>query len=610
MIDAMTYFDWLQVKKPGQYLSPELNTVCKDDFEVSAVLVYPDLYEVGLPNIGLQILYYLGNSIDFAFVDRAYAPDLDLAEKMKKKGSVLKSRVKKIPVRDFDVIGFTLQTEMTYTTLLYVLELSGLSLRSEERAEPFPLVIAGGPGAYNPLPLSPFIDVFIVGDGEGPFVQMLEVVREAKQKSSLKKKDLLKIIDEKVEGSFVPSFYRFIEDDAGNFLGFEKKDGNLKKVRVKRSFLFDSNLALLEKQLVPTVSVAHERAQIEISRGCRGGCRFCQAGFIYRPVREAEPEAVVSTAKKLLLNTGFEELGFVSLSTSDYTALEEVLDGLHDFCLSRNISISLPSLRMDSFSVELAGKVSATRKATLTFAPEAGTERLRRVINKNLKETDVEKALKAAFESGFQKIKLYFMIGLPTEEKEDLEGIAETVLKAKRLAKVHLPKTLKGKLRLHVSVSTFVPKPHTPFQWERQIPPEEAERRAEFIRKALKGSGAKISFHDHRKAYVEGFLARGGLSALVSLERAYRSGAVFETWEDRFNYELWKVYLAAIERVAAGFEPEALLPWEVIDSCINKDFLISERKKAYSERSTQKCHAGCKRCGVCGIQPLRLAKNG
>lgn len=603
----LDYLEWLQIKKPGQYLGPEHNSIIKDKFEVSAVLVYPDLYEVGLPNIGIQILYYLGNQLDFAFVDRAYAPDKDLASVLKQKRLALRSRVSQRPLREFDLIGFTLQTELNFTNVLYVLDLAGLELVSEQRKEAFPLVVAGGPAAFNPLPLSQFVDVFIVGDGEEPFLRLLQLVRDFKKRGFKSKKFLLDLIDHEIEASFIPAFYNFEYDSKGNFIGFVKKEGNLKKKRVCKAILPDLELSLHTKQLVPPVSCVHERAQLEISRGCRGGCRFCQAGFIYRPVREIPVGTAAEKARELLLNTGYDELGFVSLSTSDYTALEELLKRVNDFCRDRRITISLPSLRLDSFSVKLAGSIQTGKKATLTFAPEAGTERLRRVINKNLREEEIEAALMAAFENGFQKLKFYFMIGLPTETKEDIEGIASLIDRTIKLARSHLTGNLKGKLRLNISVSTFVPKAHTPFQWEAQARPEEAKQKADFLKKLVKDRRVKISFHNHYQAFVEGLLSRGDTRVASVVREVFLAGGFFDSWEERFNFSLWREKAGGLFELTGGFPVNVPLPWDVIDTGVSREFLLGEREKAIKEKETPKCVSGCKKCGVCAIVPMREA---
>jgi len=604
---VLNYLDWLQIKKPGQYLGPEHNSVIKDKFEVSAVLVYPDLYEVGLPNIGIQILYYLGNQLDFAFVDRAYAPGEDLALRLKQRKLDLKSRVSQKPLREFDLIGFTLQTELNFTNVLYVLDLAGLELHSEQRKEALPLVVAGGPAAFNPLPLSKFIDVFIIGDGEEPFLQLLRLVRNFKRRGFRSKKHLLDIIDHEIEASFIPAFYEFEYDGKGNFTGFVKKEGNLEKKRVRKAILPDLELSLHTKQLVPPVRCVHERAQLEISRGCRGGCRFCQAGFIYRPVREIPVDTAAEKAKELLLNTGYDELGFVSLSTSDYTALEELLKKVGDFCRERRITISLPSLRLDSFSVKLAGSMQTGKKATLTFAPEAGTERLRKVINKNLREEEIEAALVAAFENGFQKLKFYFMIGLPTETEEDIEGIAALIDRAILLAKKHLSGNLKGKFRLNVSVSTFVPKAHTPFQWEKQIMPDEAKRRADFLKKIVKDRRVRISFHNHYQALVEGLLSRGDTRVAEVIKEVFLAGGFFDSWEEKFNFDLWQEKAGNLFKLTGGFPIDMPLPWEVIDTGVTREYLLTEKEKATKENETPKCMSGCRKCGVCAIVPMKEA---
>jgi radical SAM family uncharacterized protein len=607
MEQVLSYLDWLKLKKPGQYLGPELNSIVKKSYEVSAVLVYPDLYEVGLPNIGLQILYYLGNQLEFAFIDRAYAPARDLGTKLKSRGIPLKSRVSGKPLREFDLIGFTLQTELNFTNVLYVLDLAGIELLAEKRDSAFPLIVAGGPAAVNPLPLSRFIDVFIIGDGEEPFFKLLQLVRDFKRRGNSSKKYLLEIIDHEIESAFIPSFYEFEYDGKGNYLGFTKKEGNLLKQRTRKSILPDLEIALLTRQLVPPVTCAHERAQIEISRGCRGGCRFCQAGYIYRPVREVSVDVAIRKAKELLLNTGFDELGFVSLSTSDYPLLEKLLQGLSEFCSQRKITLSLPSLRLDTFSVDLAARLGTARKTTLTFAPEAGTERLRSVINKNLSDREIEAGLRAAFEKGFQKLKFYFMIGLPTETFEDLEGIAALIDRAVKLAKKHLPVSLRGRFRLNVSVSTFVPKPHTPFQWEPQLRPEEAERRADYLRKLVRDKRVKISFHNHYQAYVEGLLSRGDTRVAQVIKEVYRSGGIFDSWEDQFVFELWFEKAGNLFILNEGFPMGARLPWEVINTGVKESFLLKERENAFKGRGTPKCRPGCKSCGVCEVVPMKEA---
>jgi radical SAM family uncharacterized protein len=602
-----SYIELLKLKKPGQYLNSEFNSISKKEGEVKAVLIYPDLYEVGLPNLGLQILYFLGNSLEWALVDRAFAPERDLAEKIEQGIFQLKGIESKIPVKNFDVVGFTLQSELTYTTALKVMKLSGIPLFFRERRDEDPLVIAGGPGALNPFPLFDFIDVFVAGDGEIAFIRILELLRDLKKRKA-KRLEILEAIDYEVESSFIPAFYKV---ERGSFprtiSAIEKTGGRKEKITAKRAVVGDISPYLLEKQIVPNVSAAHERAQIEIARGCRRGCRFCQAGFIYRPVREASVGKLAEYAQKVLLNTGFEELGFVTLSASDYSRLNELLTLVYPFCEERKITISLPSLRMDSFSVSLANLVSSGRKTTLTFAPEAGTERLRSVINKNLSEKEIEEALSAAYESNYQKIKLYFMIGLPTEEKEDLEGIVSLIEKAVKLGEELLPKSMKHRLRVNVSVSTFVPKPHTPFQWEAQTTPQDALEKAEYIRSGLRSKKVKLSFHNHHQAAVEGLIARGGPETSGIIFRAYELGASFDGWDDRFRFEIWENASGGVCDYLQEIPLEALLPWEVIDTGIEKRFLIEERNRAYDQKMTPACRSGCIKCGVCKEVPLKEA---
>lgn len=604
---GLSYIELLQLKKPGQYLNNEFNSVSKKEGEIKAVLIYPDLYEVGLPNLGLQILYFLGNSLDWALIDRAFAPESDLSAKIEQGNFQLKGIESGIPIKKFDIVGFTLQSELTYTTILNILRLSNIPLFFQERKNEDPLIIAGGPGALNPFPLFEFIDVFVVGDGEVPFLKILKILRELKKKKA-KRQEILEAIDYEVESTFIPAFYKVKKGPHPRTISeIEKIGGNKEKIRAKRAVITDITPYLLEKQIVPNVSAVHERAQLEIARGCRRGCRFCQAGYIYRPVREVSVKKLAEHAQKILLNTGYEELGFVTLSASDYSKINELLRSIYSFCEERKITISLPSLRMDSFSVSIADLVSSGRKTTLTFAPEAGTERLRSVINKNLSEKEIEEALSAAYESNYQKIKLYFMIGLPTEEKEDLEGIAELVEKAVRLGEKILPKSMKHRLRVNVSVSTFVPKPQTPFQWEAQVTPQEALKKAEYLRFYLKGKKVKLSFHNPYQAAVEGLISRGGPETSEIIFRAYKLGARFDGWDDRFSFDIWEKASGGVDSYLQEIPLESFLPWEVVDAGVQKKFLIDERKRAYEKKLTPACRPGCLKCGVCKEVPIREA---
>lgn len=594
MIELSHYY---LIKKPGRYLDGEFNSVKRPAADLNAVLVYPDLYEVGLPNIGLQILYHLGNSLEWARVDRAYLPDEDLSNLLTQKKEPLRSVELNIPLRDFDLVGFTLQSELTYTNILKILELAGIPLLSEQRDEQHPLIVAGGPGAFNPAPLASFIDVFVVGDGERSFIKLLEVLRETD-----KKDEVLKAVEEQVDGAFIPKFFN--------------EDGTRKKEypgpeRIKRAFYFDSSLSYFPSdQLVPNVEVAHERAQVEISRGCSRGCRFCQAGFIYRPVREADREAAALKAIGAIEKTGFGELGFVSLSTTDYSAIYELLRDIRDYLDRNSVSVSLPSLRMDSFSLNIARLVSGMKKSTLTFAPEAGTERLRSVINKNITDKDIDEVLSAVYEAGWQKLKFYFMIGLPTETQDDLDGIVELAYRARDAGRKLLPSNLRGRLRISVSVGTFVPKPFTPFQWERQLREGEAQRKIDYLKERIRGKQFRLSFHDPRAAEIEGLLARGGWHTGKILLQAYRNGAVLDGWSEHFNYSAWLEAAGGEEGMSYMLRERDLgepLPWDIIDAGIDKRFLAAERERAYAGRQTAACRPGCRACGVCGVEPIRLA---
>ncbi len=593
---------FLRAQKPGRYCGGEQGSVIKDKNEVDVrfAFCFPDTYEVGMSHLGMKILYSCFNEREDIWCERVFAPWIDFMEVMKENDLPLFALESRDPLKEFDFIGFTLQYEMSYTNVLNMLSLSGIPLRSKDRKELKNIVVGGGPCACNAEPMADFFDIFFLGEGEEVDLEVIDLYKECRKNGNSKEEFLKKAA--LIEGVYVPSLYEIAYNDDGTISKIIPKD-NAPKI-IKKRIIKDLDKAYYPKEFVmPYIEIVHDRAVQEIYRGCIRGCRFCQAGFLYRPVREKSPEVINSQARDLCKSTGYDEISLSSLSTSDYTRLEELLNEMLDWTDSDNVSLSLPSLRIDNFSPELLAKINHIRKSGLTFAPEAGTQRLRDVINKNITEEEILDTCKIAFEGGHTSVKLYFMLGLPTETDEDLKGIADL---AQKIVDIYysLPNRPKGKsVDVGVSVSTFVPKPFTPFQFEPQITREEIKRRQNFLRSQITTKKISLSWHDYATSFLEGVFARGDRRLADVIETAFNDGCVFDSWTECFDLDKW---LDAFNK--CGIDPEfyscrqrsfeEILPWEHFDYAVNKEFFIKQDKLAHDEKTTPNCRISCSVCGA------------
>ena len=592
----------LQVEKPGRYIGNEWNSVVKEwtEDKLSVALCFPETYEIGMSHIGLNILYNILNDRPWLVAERVFSPWVDMEKVLIDKKLPLFSLETKTPVKDYDVLAFTLQYELTYTNLLNILYLSHIPIKKSERNIAHPLIIAGGPNAFMPEPLANFIDVFVIGEGEEIILELMNSIYESK----IARKNRREILEDliKVEGVYIPEFYQAVYDN-DRFRGLKPLVSGapfkIQKQVVKDLDKVEGPL----KPIVPNIEIVHDRASIEIFRGCGKGCRFCQAGMIYRPVRERSLENIKNLAKKYLSETGYEELSLTSLSSANHSEIETLVNELNDCYSDEMIAISLPSLRIDSFSIELLKKVQKVKKTGLTFAPEAGSEKLRQVINKKVTEANLLDASKAAFESGWHTLKLYFMLGLPTETYDDLDAIVELVHKVIEEYKSVNGGT--GRLKLNVSTSVYVPKPHTPFQWLGQITKEEMRTRQEYLGKILNHKAINYSWNDPETSFLEAFLAKGDRSCGDVIYHAFKAGARFDGWREMFDFEIWQ---KAFDE--CGVDPgyyvnremdlEEVLPWDHIDTAVSKEYLKQEYKKAFLRETTMDC-PGKKRCDICGV---------
>lgn len=590
-----------KVEKPGRYIGDEVNMVRKDLSQplVRYGFAFPDVYEVGMSHLGMHILYGIKNEQPDLYCERVFAPWPDMEAEMRKSGIPLHTLETFSPVKDLDFLGFTLQYELSYTNILNMLDLGGIPIYSNERTEEDPIILAGGPCAYNPEPLADFVDMFIIGEGEEV---NLEVMRLFKDYGKGKRQAFLEAAA-KIQGVYVPSLYEVTYNPDGTIASFEPKSPEYPKVIQKRLLKTFNEAYFPEKYLVPNVDTVHDRAMIELFRGCTRGCRFCQAGMLYRPIRERSVDNIMNIVDALIKNTGFEELSLASLSTLDYSNIDELVKKLVEKYESQMIGLSLPSLRVDSFSIDILTEIQKVRKTGLTFAPEAGTQRLRDVINKGVTEEDLVKTMEQVFSLGWNKVKLYFMMGLPTETYEDLDGINELANKVCYLHKITPKELRQDGLTVTVSASCFVPKPFTPFQWEAQDTMETFMEKQRFLKDKLINRKIKFNYHEAKSSVIEAVIARGDRRVGKAIFTAWQTGAKFDGWMEYFNFENW---LAAFEEASVSVDFYAhrqrsydeILPWDHLDPGVTKAYLQQENEDAKSGKVTPDCREGCTGCGV------------
>ena len=600
----------LNIEKPARYIGGEVNSVMKDKDKVDIrfAMCFPDVYEIGMSHLGIQILYDMFNRREDTWCERVYSPWLDLDKVLREKNIPLFALESQDPVRDFDFLGITIQFEMCYTNILQILDLSHIPLHAADRTEADPIVIGGGPCAYNPEPLAEFFDIFYIGEGETVYDELLDTYK-AWKKSGGSRKDFLRQAA-RIEGLYVPQFYDATYNEDGTIAAFTPNDPCAPS-KVRKQVVMDvTDAPYPMKPVVPYIKATQDRVVLEIQRGCIRGCRFCQAGMIYRPTRERSVETLKEYARTMLKNTGHEEISLSSLSSSDYSKLNELVTFLIEEFKDRGINISLPSLRIDAFSLDVMSKVQDIRKSSLTFAPEAGSQRMRDVINKGLTEEEILTGAGQAFEGGWTKVKLYFMLGLPTETEEDMKEIARL---SDRVARRYyeIPKEDRhGKCQITASSSFFVPKPFTPFQWAAMYPAEEYDRRAHLVndefREQLNRKSLKYNWHDAQGTVLEGVMARGDRRVGKVIEEAYRLGCLFDSWTETFRNDLW---MQAFDNTRVDIDfynqrmrgKDEIFPWDFIDIGVSRSFLRREWEHAMNETVTPNCREKCSGCGAAGF---------
>ena len=598
----------MKIDKPARYIGNELNSVCKNKGEVSIrfAMCFPDVYEIGMSHLGIQILYDMFNRRDDVYCERVYSPWMDLDPIMREQKIPLFAVESQDPIKKFDFLGITIQYEMCYTNILQVLELSQIPLHAEDRTEEDPIVIGGGPCTYNPEPIAPFFDLFYMGEGEVVYFDLIDRYKEIKARGGSRKEFLEQAAQ--IPGIYVPGFYDVTYKEDGTIEAMTPNNSHAPQTVSKQLVMDMSDTWYPEKPVVPYLRATQDRVVLEIMRGCIRGCRFCQAGMVYRPVRERSLEELKRLARTMLKSTGHEEISLSSLSSSDYTKLEGIVNFLIDEFDGKGVNVSLPSLRIDAFSLDVMSKVQDVKKSSLTFAPEAGSQRLRNVINKGLTEENILNGSAEAFKGGWNRVKLYFMLGLPTETVEDMQGIAELSEKVAEVYYDTVPKEQRhGKVQVTASTSFFVPKPFTPFQWAPMCTKEQFLERASIVnhrmKEMLNKKSLRYNWHEADVTVLEGVLARGDRKVAAVIEEAYRQGAIYDSWSEYFNNDIW---MKAFETCGVDIDfyttrersLDEVFPWDFIDAGVTKDFLKREWANAQAETVTPNCRMRCSGCGV------------